>query len=98
MTTTFALSTSAYYMAEFHDDVTKQWMLAFNKYNEHGFEKSSWKDYLEHMIISDKQNITVYMDPPDGFFGAKGTGGKPKDPNIKLQYSHQVGMVIIVFK
>lgn len=71
MVTNYAISTSAYYMSEFQDNDTKNWMLDFQNYGTQGFENKDWKKYLEPMIRMNPQNLTMLMTPPAGFFGTR---------------------------
>ena len=71
MVTNYAISTSSYYMSEFQDNDTKNWMLDFRNYSSHGFENKDWKRYLEPMIKMNPQNLTMLMTPPAGFFGSR---------------------------
>lgn len=71
MVTNYAISTSSYYMSEFQDTDTKNWMLDFRNYSTHGFENKDWKRYLEPMIKMNPQNLTMLMTPPSGFFGSR---------------------------
>lgn len=89
MVTTQSISTAAYYMTEFHDDITMKWMISFNDYKKTGFEVKPWRSFIEEMIVKDVENITVYLTPPEPFRGAK-TSTSPAS-NVKLQYIHTLG-------
>ena len=61
MATRCAISTASVYMAEFHDRVSKHWMVEFQEYKTKGFENNNWRAYLEAMIHLDAQNLTALV-------------------------------------
>ena len=61
MATRCAIATASYYMAEFHDRVSKNWMAEFQDYKTRGFENNDWRTYLESMIRLDSQNLTALV-------------------------------------
>ena len=62
-----ALNTVSYYMTEFHDDTTSKWMLEFQNYKNIGFKDDDWQTYITEMVKLDKQELSVYMNPPQGY-------------------------------
>jgi hypothetical protein len=82
-----AINTVNYYMKEFHDDMTSKWMLEFQDYKNIGFNKDSdWISYITEMIKLDKQEVSVYMNPPKKL----GKLNAAPDARIRLKYIHEI--------
>lgn len=85
--TEMAIKTVAYYMEEFRDDVSKQWMTTFDNYSSNGFSSKGWRAYLENMIKLDKHEILVVMTPPKQLLAAHRL---PANANVKIQYNANI--------
>jgi len=81
-----AINTVSYYMKEFHDDMTSKWMLEFQDYKNIGFKDSDWRSYITEMIQLDKQELSVYMNPPKKL----GKLDSAPDARIRLKYIHGI--------
>jgi hypothetical protein len=62
--TVSAMKTVGYYMTEFRDDITRNWMNSFLNYEEVGFPNGDWREFLFQMINTDLQQIKVTLQPP----------------------------------
>ena len=81
-----ALNTVSYYMTEFHDDTTSKWMLEFQNYKNIGFKDDDWQTYITEMVKLDKQELSVYMNPPKKLTKLNAA----PDARIRLKYIHEI--------
>lgn len=82
-----AINTVSYYMMEFHDDLTQDWMVSFENFKEKGFENDDWRGFLERLIDKDPLLLTVYMDPKRVSSREVTT---PNEHNMKVKFLHEI--------
>jgi hypothetical protein len=84
-----ALQTVSYYMLEFRDEVNEKWMMGFCNYKTKGFPDGLWTNYIEKMIVLDKQQVEVLMKATRASLRARRI---PEGANVMMQYFHDLGM------
>lgn len=80
--------TVSYYMLEFRDEVNEKWMMGFSEYKEKGFPDGLWTNYIEKMIVLDKQKVEVLMKATRASLRSRRI---PEGANVMMQYFHDLG-------
>lgn len=85
--TSAAIKTVGYYMIEFHDEMTNNWMVQYLNYSRDGFPNDNWQTYIESMIHLEPHEIDVTIQPTKRNI-------KPGSATIKgesaLHYLHEI--------
>ena len=81
------MSTVAYYMLEFRNDVDYQFLQKFQNFGSDGFTNVRPAEFIESMVLKSKQNISVIMNPPKMYFRDLNPA---RQPFARLQYTHAI--------
>eukprot|EP00607_Mallomonas_marina_P007730 CAMPEP_0182416828 /NCGR_PEP_ID=MMETSP1167-20130531/1199_1 /TAXON_ID=2988 /ORGANISM="Mallomonas Sp, Strain CCMP3275" /LENGTH=462 /DNA_ID=CAMNT_0024589929 /DNA_START=198 /DNA_END=1586 /DNA_ORIENTATION=+ len=85
--TEMAINTCRYYMTEFRDEVSLQYIINLHDFGNKKFAEKGWRDYLETMIKTDKHDVYVTMTPPKVFLKSRNIDPKR---NVKVQYAAKI--------
>jgi len=85
--TVSAIKTVGYYMVEFHDEVSNDWMTNFMNYSTNGFPDNDWTKYLDHMIELPPRSIDVTLEHTKR---TRNPGNAALATNVSLHYIHEL--------
>jgi hypothetical protein len=75
-------------MAEFRDDINRQWINAFDGFETEFPDLNSWERYIQKMINSDKSYVKALMKPHGSMLRTLRVG--EDSIRVRVQYTHEV--------
>lgn len=89
--TAAAIKTCGYYMLEFHDEVSYNWMTSYRNYSSMGFINGDWQTYLDQMIREEPQQIDVTLHNSRRTRSRINSAKQQKDvTKTELHYYHDI--------